>query len=282
MRIAVTGARGLLGQAIVRAAQEEHQVYPLTRQDADITDFGAVQILFTKLRPDLVINTAAIRDLDACETDPARAFLVNFHGTRHVVEAARQIGASVAHISTDAVFDGRNTVPYVESDPANPPTVYGRVKLRAERWVQTLPRFWVFRVSILFGPGKTNLVEEAIRKVASGGEAIAPSDQVANATYTPDAARKIMEVVQSGRSGLYHLANQGALSRWELLRRAVELAGLNPNRVKGVQAAEMGRPAVRLKYAVMEMRALASAGITLPRPWPEALAEYVESISARR
>ena len=192
VKVAVTGATGLLGQAVVETLRAEHQVYPLTRADADITQFQAVLTLFTKLRPELVIHTAAIRDLDICETDPARAFLVNFHGTRHVVEAARQMGARMAHISTDAVFDGKKTAPYLESDPTNPPTVYGRVKWRAEEWVRTLPVFWIFRVSILFGPGKTNLVEDAIRKVASGGEVFAPSDQIANATYTPDAARKMI------------------------------------------------------------------------------------------
>ncbi len=282
MKVAVTGANGLLGQAVVEAARSAHQVYPLTRADADITQFSQVQGVLTKLRPEVIIHTAAIRDLDLCETDPARAFLVNFHGTRHVVEAAREIGAQVAHISTDAVFDGKKSSPYPESDPTNPPTVYGRVKLRAERSVQTLRRHWIFRISILFGPGKVNLVEDALRKVGAGQDVLAPADQTANATYAPDAAQKIIEVIESGRHGLYHLSNQGACSRWELVRRGVELAGLDAARVKAVTLAEMGRPAVRLRYAVMEMKALASAGIALPRPWPEALADYVEKLMGRK
>ncbi len=282
MKVAVTGANGLLGQAVVEAARGAHQVYPLTRAGADITQFSQVHGVLTKLRPEVIIHTAAIRDLDLCETDPARAFLVNFHGTRHVVEAAREIGAQVAHISTDAVFDGKKSSPYSESDPTNPPTVYGRVKLRAERSVQTLPRYWTFRISILFGPGKVNLVEDALRKVGAGQDVLAPADQTANATYAPDAAQKIIEVIESGRHGLYHLSNQGACSRWELVRRGVELAGLDAARVKAVSLAEMGRPAARLHYAVMEMKALASAGIALPRPWPEALAEYVEKLMGRK
>ncbi len=281
MRVGVTGARGLLGQALVQAFRFAHQVYPLNRADADITRFEEVLALLEKLRLDVVVHTAAVRDLDICETDPARAFLVNFHGTRHVVEAARRTGAAVAHISTDAVFDGKSERPYTESDIANPPTVYGRAKLRAEEVVKTLPSFWIFRVSILFGPGKANLVADAVRTVGEGGEVLAPRDQTANATYTPDAARKIAEVVGSGRCGLYHLANQGSCSRFELVRRAVDLAGLDAGKIRGVASAEMGRPAARLKYAVMEMTALEQAGFTLPRPWPEALAEYVPMILPR-
>jgi dTDP-4-dehydrorhamnose reductase len=281
MNVAVTGASGLFGQALVQAFGGRHDVYPLTRADADITQLDSVRVVLRKLQPDVVIHTAAIRDLDICETDPALGFLVNFHGTRHVVEAARQVGAAVAHISTDAVFDGKKPTPYIESDIANPPTVYGRVKLRAEGSVRTLTRHWIFRVSILFGPGKTNLVEDAIKKVAEGREVVAPLDQIASATYTPDASRKIVEVVEAGRYGLYHLANQGACSRFELVRRAVELARLDVGMVKGVPLAELGRPAARLKYAIMEMKALQQAGFGLPRPWPEALAEYVSTILPR-
>jgi dTDP-4-dehydrorhamnose reductase len=206
---------------------------------------------------------------------------VNVRGTENVVAAARALGAGLAHISTDAVFDGTKNTPYVESDPTRPITVYGKTKLQAEQVVKTLPRHWIFRVSVLFGPGKTNFIEKGLRKIAAGGEYRVASDQVGSATHTVDAGLKIMEVAERGPTGIYHLSNQGACSRLELALRAAELAGLDMGKVSGVPDAQMGRRAPRLKYSVMEMRALREAGFTLPRPWQQALAEYVRSLNLR-
>jgi dTDP-4-dehydrorhamnose reductase len=278
MRIAITGAAGLFGHGLVRAFSTRHEVFPLTRAEADITDGEAVLAALERVRPDLVVHPAGIPDLDISEADPARSFQVNFHGTRNVVEAARQMGAGVAHISTDSVFDGKKLTPYIETDQPRPLTVYGRTKLQAEQAVKTLAKHWIFRVSVLFGPGKINFVEKGIRKVAAGDEYVVASDQLGSATHTVDAGMKILEVVEAGPCGLYHLSNQGSCTRWELARKAVELAGLNPEKVKGVPDAMMGRRVPRLKYAVMKMEALQQAGFALPRPWQEALADYVRTL----
>jgi dTDP-4-dehydrorhamnose reductase len=251
----------------------------LTRADADITDAESVRAALERIRPEVVVHPAGIPDLDIADADPARADLVNVRGTRHVVESAHAVGAEVVYISTDAVYDGKNTRPYVESDRPSPITVYGRTKLAGEVIVQTQPEHWIFRVPVLFGPGKTNFIEKGLRKVVAGEHYVVAGDQEGCAAYTLDAAYKIMEVVEARRYGLYHLANQGACSRYELARRAVELAGLDPGKVVGVPADQMGRRAPRLKYAVMEMAALKAAGFSLPRPWQEALADYIRMLS---
>ncbi len=278
MRVAITGAVGLFGQGLVAAFSTRHQVFPLTRADADITDAASIRAALERLRPDLVVHPAGIPDIDFCEADPAKAVRVNYQGTCNVADAARSLGASLAHISTDAVFDGQKTTPYVETDPTGPITVYGRTKLQAEHAVKALERYWIFRVPVLFGPGKINFVEKGLRKVAAGEEYKVASDQLGCATHTVDAGLKIMEVVEAGPYGLYHLANQGACTRFELARMAVELAGLDAGKVVGVPDAMMQRRAPRLKYAVMEMEALRRAGFELPRPWQEALADYVRSL----
>jgi dTDP-4-dehydrorhamnose reductase len=275
MKVAITGATGLFGHGLVEVFATRHQVFPLTRADADITRAEEVRAALAKVVPDVVVHPAGIPDLDICETDPAKGFLVNFHGTRHVVEAARELGAAVAYISTDAVFDGRKQTPYTELDPAAPITVYGRTKLRGEEIARTVPAHWIFRVSVLFGPGRTNFIEKGLRRIAAGETYVVAADQVATATYTLDAAQTIMEVVEARRYGLYHLSNQGVCSRYELARRAAELAGLDPAGVTGLPAEQMGRRAPRLKYAVMELGALKAGGFDLPRPWQEALSDYV-------
>ena len=279
MRIAITGAAGLFGHGLVAAFSSRHTVFPWTRADADITNAESVRALLERIRPEVVVHPAGIPDLDIADADPARAQLVNVEGTRHVVESARVVRAGVVYISTDAVFNGENTRPYLESDRPDPLTVYGRTKLAGEAIAQTLAEHWTFRVPVLFGPGKTNFIEKGLRKIAAGEQYTVAADQEGCATYTLDAAYKIMEVVEARRYGLYHLANQGACMRYELARRAAELAGLDPSKVVGVPAARMGRRAPRLKYAVMEMGALKAAGFSLPRPWPEALLDYLRTLS---
>ena len=275
MRVAITGAAGLFGQGLMAAFSTRHEVIPLTRAEADITDVQAIRAVMERIRPDLIVHPAGIPDIDVCEADPEKAFRVNFQGTRNVAEAARHVGAGLAHISTDAVFDGKKQSPYVETDATGPITVYGRSKLQAEEVARAVERHWIFRVSVLFGPGKTNFVEKGLRKVAAGEEYKVASDQLGNATHTVDAGLKILEVVEAGPCGLYHLANQGACTRYELARAAVERAGLDPAKVMGVPDALMQRRAPRLKYAVMEMQALRRAGFALPRTWQEALAAYL-------
>lgn len=259
----------------MRVFSERHSVLPLSHADCDITDGAKVRAVFGNAQVQAVVHAAAIPSLDICEADPALAFRVNVEGTRNVVEAAREQGATVAYISSDAVFDGEKRTPYMESDPANPPTVYGRTKLRAEEAVQSLAEHFIFRVPVLFGPGKENFISKGLRKLANGERYEVASDQLGGALYTLDGARKMMEVMESSRFGTYHLANTGTCDRLELARRAAELAALDARGIIGKPSAEMGRRAKRLKYAVMEMRALQQAGFALPRPWEESLADYV-------
>ncbi len=280
MRVAVLGAAGLFGLALARVFEAGNSLSALSHQEADITRLDDLRAIFAKMRPEVVLHPASIPDLDICETQPAKAFLVNVHGTRNVVAAAREIGAAVMYISTDAVFDGKKTTPYAESDPAIPPTVYGRTKLRAEAMVRDLPHYWIFRVSVLFGPGKANFISKGLAQVTRGEAWVVAADQKASATYTLDAAVKIREVVEARRYGLFHLSNSGVCSRLELARRTAELAGLDQHLVVGKPSSEMGRPAKRLEYAVMEMRALEQAGFPPMRPWQEALAEYLGGLQA--
>ena len=279
MRVAITGAAGLFGHGLVAAFSSRHTVFPLTRADADITNAESVRAALEGIRPEVVVHPAGIPDLDIADADPARAYMVNVLGTRHVAEAADAVRAQVAYISTDAVFDGKKTTPYVESDSPCPITVYGRTKLDGEIVVQTKPEYWIFRVPVLFGPGKTNFVEKGLHKLVAGEQYVVASDQEGCATYTLDAAYKIMEVVEARRYGLYHLANQGECSRYELARLASELAGLDVSKIIGVPSDQMGRRAPRLKYAVMDMAALNAAGFSLPRPWQAALADYIRTLS---
>lgn len=275
MKIAITGSNGLFGCGLVRVIGAKHTLYPMTRATADLTDIGAVRRALLLEKPDVLIHTAGIPDPDLCESEPERAFNNNVAATRNVVAVARELAFPVAHISTDSVFDGSANSPRVETDPVGPVSIYGKTKLQAEQAVAALSQYWIFRISVLFGPGKDNFVDKGIRALRQAGTYTVASDQLGSATYTLDAASKILEVIESRSYGLFHLCNQGACTRLELARYAAELANLPPENVIGKPMAEMKRKAPRPKYSVMEMKALANAGILPPRHWKEALAEYI-------
>lgn len=275
MRIAITGAGGLLGYGLVEVLTPRHVVFPLNHAECDITNPEAVRAVLKTIQPDAVIHTAAIPDPDMCEMDPTRAQLVNVEGTRNVVNAAREVHAAVAHISTDSVFDGAKRAPYVESDPTHGLSVYARTKEAGEKIVRNDPQHWIFRIPILFGPGKINFIEKGLLRIAKGEEYVVASDQLGCAACTLDVARTMLEVIEANRYGTFHVSNKGSCNRLELARRAALLASLDPAKVVGKPLNKMNRPAKRLEYSVMEMQALKQGGFVLPRPWEEALAEYI-------
>jgi dTDP-4-dehydrorhamnose reductase len=277
MKIAITGANGLFGHGLVRIMSAQHEVFPMTRATADLTDVAALRRALISEKPDVVVHTAGLPDPDVCESEPERAFAANVLATRNVVNVARELSFAVAHISTDSVFDGAATTPRTETDPVAPISVYGKTKLLAEEAVKALDRHWIFRVSVLFGPGKENFVDKGLRLLREGSPFTVASDQLGSATNTLDAASKILEVIASGHYGTFHLCNQGECTRLELARYAAELAHLPSDNIIGKPLAEMKRKGPRPKYAVMEMKALADAGISLPRHWKDALADYVRS-----
>jgi dTDP-4-dehydrorhamnose reductase len=280
VKIAVTGAAGLLGKGLVQVFRERHEVLPLTRQEGDITDARRMCELLESIRPDVIVHAAAMPDVDECEKNPEQAFRVNIEATQRMVEIAGNLGARFAFISTDAVFDGKSQRPYVETDAGNPPSVYGQTKVAAEESVRKYERHCIFRVSVLFGPGKANFVNKGLCKAWGKEPYVVASDQLGSATYTLDAAQTMLRVFDAGLNGTFHLCNEGACTRYELARRSVELAGLNASVVVGKPMAEMKRPGPRLTYAVMEMKALRDAGIERPRSWQAALEEYVKTLTA--
>ena len=277
MRIAITGTTGLFGRGLVQALGPGHSILPLPHAELDLTDRASVFARLAGEKLDLLIHPAGIPDIDLCQMEPKKCWDANVESTRHLCDAATRMGFGVALISSDAVFDGHKTAPYVESDPVNPPTVYGKTKVAAEKVVAGVGRHWAFRVSVLFGPGKTNFVEKGIHALQKREKYAAASDQIGSATYTLDAAVKIVEVCSQAPAGIYHLSNTGACSRYELAVEAARLAGLDPSLVVGRTLEELDRPAKRLKYAVMDMAALRQARIAPPRPWQDALREYLAS-----
>jgi dTDP-4-dehydrorhamnose reductase len=277
VKIAITGANGLFGHGLVAVIGKTHDAVALTRADADLRRAQDVRRVLTDLAPEAIVHAAAVPDPDVCEANPEYAFEVNVKATDHIVDVARELSMPVALISTDAVFDGLADSPRTESDPTSPISVYGKTKLLAENSVAQLKRYWIFRVSVLFGPGKANFVSKGIEALRGGRVYKVARDQVGTATYTLDAATKIIEVIEGSHTGLFHLSNTGVCSRLDLIEEAATMVGVSTDNLVGRPMAEMGRLAPRPKHAVLEMAALNRAGIATPRPWQEALSEYLRS-----
>lgn len=287
MRILVTGAGGMLGQDLVPALRERgHEVLPLARADLDVTDLAAVRAAVQTLRPHVVANCAAWTRVDDAESHPDAAFRVNALGPRNLAVACYEAGAALLHISTDYVFDGRKGAPYREFDLPAPLGVYGASKRAGEELVRSLcPRHWIVRTQWLYGAGGPNFVRTILRLARERLEAAGPgrppeplavvNDQTGSPTYTRDLARALADLVSSPAYGTYHLTNQGACTWYEFARTILTLAGMGAVEVRPVATAELGRPASRPAYSVLENHLWRVEGRVPLRPWAEALAAFL-------
>ncbi len=278
MRILITGANGQLGRALQEALPGD-VVLPLSHDQLDITDRGALGQAIAGARPDAVIHAAAWTDTAACERDPARAQLVNGAAAGYVAEACRVNGAVMVQISSNEVFDGEKGAPYNEDDPVNPINEYGRSKLAGERAVAAaLPEHQVVRTSWLYGPGRVSFPEKILERARADGRLRLVTDEIASPTWTVDLAKAIGTLVRRREFGIFHLANAGECSRKQWAEEVIRLAGV------AVPVEETTQAAFNLPYrkpvvSTLANNRAAALGVTM-RPWREALAEHMRVTGA--
>lgn len=274
----MTGAKGMLGSDVVRAAElVSHDVIPLDLADLDVTDADAVARGLNDLRPDAVINCAAYTDVDGAEDDLQAAMDANADGALAVSSAARAVGASVVYTSTDYVFDGSKATPYVESDEPRPQSVYGQSKLAGEHaTAEENPRHFVVRSSWLFGVQGKNFVATMLRLAADHGEVMVVRDQVGCPTYTAQLAEALVRLVATDAYGLHHIAAAGSCSWYELALEIFRRAGVDA-RVTSCTGEELARPAPRPAYSVLATER--RDAIHLPE-WELGLEEYLRERAA--
>lgn len=278
MRILLTGADGQLGTELVPALAAHGEVIGTTIRDLDVTHPDCAHRI-AALGPDWVVHTAAVTDVDGCEREPGTALAVNAEGTRRVAEGCRRAGAGLVYLSTDYVFDGSKGAPYTEWDPPAPLNAYGRSKLEGERAARALaPRWLIVRTAWLYGTRGRNFVKAILGKVQAGEPLRVVDDQVGSPTYAADLARAIGLLLSQRRTGLYHLTNSGSCSWCAFAREILRLTGGDAASVVPITSGELGRPARRPAYSVLENAAWAAAGFPPLRPWPEALADMLASL----
>jgi len=285
LKVLITGAAGQLGTDLVRllSDQPHHQAVALSRADLDVGDRDAVLAATTTLQPDLIVHAAAWTAVDACESDPDRAWRVNALGCRYVAEGARLTGAHLVAVSTDYVFDGSSSRPYTEWDRTGPASVYGRSKLGGETEVFGLvPEATVVRTSWVCGPHGSNMVKTILRLAAGGGPLRFVDDQHGCPTFTVDLAAMLLHLGASRRPGLFHVTNQGATTWFGFARDVIRAAGLDPAMVEPIATADLDppRPAPRPVNSVLDNAALRLGGIPLLAHYREPLEQTVKVLTS--
>lgn len=283
MRILITGAAGMLGIDVGNSARARgYEVISLARAELDITDAAAVRAKLDDARPDAVVNCAAYTNVDAAEDDEARALAANGEAAGLMAAAAAEIGAWTIHVSSDYVFDGTKTSPYVESDPTGPTSAYGRSKLAGELSVaQAAPdSHTIVRSSWLFGVGGPCFPKTILRLAGERDELNVVEDQVGCPTFTGHLADALVALTGSDRiPGAVHIAGGGQCSWYEFAREIVALSGVECE-VRPCTTAEFPRPAPRPAYSVLTTE----RGASVPRlpHWREGLEQFVGAVLSAR
>ena len=284
MKILVTGANGMLAQAVrERFAEEELILTDVNVKDTsiikelDITNLENVQKFVEDCKPDVIINCAAYTAVDNAENDLEMARRINAEGPKNLAIAAKKVGSILVHVSTDYVFGGDLDLEkcYSEDDEKNPQTVYGTTKLEGEEAIaQCMEEFYIFRTAWLYGLGK-NFVRTMLRVGNQNNVVNVVHDQHGSPTYTVDLANIIADSLQKEIPyGIYHATNLGFTTWFDFTKKIYELADIDCE-VNPVTTEEFPRPAKRPANSKLSKEKLESVGIQIPN-WEDALKRYLE------
>jgi len=292
LKIFVTGATGMLGSDLCKALSKKHSVTGLAIEGSvgqsvfckivysDITDKDGIVSCIRASRPDFIIHTAALSDVDYCEVHPEEAFRINAEGAQNVAYAAAEINSGFVYISTDYVFDGKKDTVYAEDEETGPVNVYGASKLDGEKRIQALlKRYFIIRPSWLFGAARINFVDATVEAAKKNHKVSAISDKYACVTYTQDLAACICDLIDKGQKeeapfGAYHITNAGICSRYEFAREILECAKLEAE-IVAIKAKDAGGRALRPKHSSLSNEKIKKVlGYNL-RHYAEALKEYL-------
>jgi len=288
-RIIITGAAGRLGAALVESWSPRHQVVGFNRHQLNLAEPDLLSQTLEPLDFDVLVNCAALTNVDYCETHEAEAFAINAEAVRHLGILAAKKKARVLHISTDYVLSGTQQTPYSETDPAEPISVYGHSKRAGEiALLETSPQHLAVRVSWVFGPHRPSFIDAMLLRAVTEERISAVADKFSTPSYTLDLAHLLEPWLADLTSGgILHLCNSGSCSWQEYAAHALAVAhaiGL-PMRAKEVDSIQLASltafVAARPVYTRLSMeRYISETGIT-PRPWQEAVEEYVRTFGKK-
>jgi dTDP-4-dehydrorhamnose reductase len=278
----VTGASGQLGSALAELLVRDYQVLALSHSDLDITNHQAVVHRIVPMAPTVILNASAYNDVDAAEDDALTAFNVNAIAVRSLARVAEATGAILVHYSSDFVFDGNISRPYVESDQPSSRSVYGQSKLVGEWMATSLASHYVLRVESLFGGSRTHsTIDGFLSALRGGSEVRAFHDREVSPSFVEDvvmATRVLLEC--RAPFGLYHCVNSGHASWADVAEEAARRLGVSDAKVKRVSVRDIALRAARPQYAALDNSKLVAAGVAMP-DWRDALGRHIARIEAK-
>ena len=283
-RMLVTGAAGMVGGYVSETFADTELI--LTDRAGqtralDVRDAQAVRAALEAARPEVVLHLAAATDVDRCEQEPEWAHQVNVEGTRHVAAACKAQGSILVYLSTGAVFSGAKSAPYIEEDEPAPVNVYGRTKWAAERVItSSLERYYIIRAGWMLGGGpRDKKFVGRILRLLTDGRCSLPvvNDTWGSPTYAKDLLNGIRRVLETRRYGLYHLVNPGCCSRYDVALAVQEALSRCEVQLTPVSSAAFALPAPRPRMEALQNARLERMGLSLMRPWRDALREYLRA-----
>lgn len=277
MKILITGAAGMLGRDLVPALNEKHDVFGVDFHDCDLTDAEATRELVRRWTPDWVINCAAYTAVDLAEAEPDKARAANEDAARHLAAACRSVGVKMLQLSTDYVFSGDKTEPYLPTDQPHPLGVYGRTKHGGEKAVREElgERALIIRTAWLYGPHGKNFVEAILAQIGRHQPLRVVDDQVGSPTYTVHLAGALRAAIERDLHGVYHVTNSGYCTWYCFAVTICELTGNSRCPVAPINSAALGRPAPRPANSRLDNSSfIAAARQDLPS-WREGLIDYL-------
>jgi dTDP-4-dehydrorhamnose reductase len=291
----------MLGTDLSQELSKDYEVYGLDiaysveriaySLKCDITDRAGTIKTISKIRPDIVIHTAAYTDVDGCELDAKKAYRINSEGTKNIALAAKAVGAMLIYISTDFVFDGKKKKPYKETDRPNPLSTYADSKLKGELAIKkVLKKYFILRTSWLYGKNGRNFVDIILNKAKKEKVLKVVDDQVGSPTYTKDLAKAIRVLlsrvfstaysVQRTAFGIYHVSNSGSVSWYNYAKEILRLTG-SKVKVIPTTSRELARPAERPAMSVLDNSKFYKFTGYKIRRWNDALKEYLAGSGGR-
>ena len=290
MKIVILGTGGRLGAALMHEYREKHDLAAFNRAQLDLANLDEVGGKLGAMNFDVLINAAAFTNVDACENERDRAFLINAEGPGVLAEICSEKDAKLIHFSTDYVFDGQKRAPYTEEDSANPISAYGESKLAGEKSVLAAgDGHLVVRVSWVFGPDRPSFVDAMIKRAQQEEKIDAIADKFSTPTYTHDIANMLPNFFDRGAAvGILHFANAGKCSWQEYAQWALDCcydAGipLNGKTVGALKMSEMTNwLARRPVYSVLSTAKYAELTGTTSRAWREAVADYITRFYSKK
>ena len=266
----------MLGVDLCRVLSRNNEVTGLDLGEMDVTKKEEVMSILPQLEPDIVVHTAAFTDVDGCEQEPEKAFLINGTGTANIVSACERIGCKLAYLSTDFVFSGSKKGLYREEDNPEPVSIYGESKLAGEKEAARLENSFIIRTAWLYGKAGRNFVTAILEKARSQDILRVVDDQIGSPTYTVDLSEMLARVIGGASFGIYHISNRGNCSRFDFAMEILKAANIRGVEIVPVKSSELTSTARRPANSALGNFRLKQQGFGNMRRWELALKEFLK------